>query len=195
MPMRQLLLLRHAKSSWDNKALSDQDRPLNARGRRAAALLRRAMQDLGLAPDMVMLSTSRRTQETLAALEPWDDAPLIEPMAALYLATTRQLLEALHQVPETVRSVMLIGHNPGLHELATLLVGGMESSASMPGSDSPVGRLTAGYPTGALAEFSIAGPWWQLGAGGGQLIRFLRPRDLPLGGPLGDPGDDNAVDD
>jgi phosphohistidine phosphatase len=202
MPMRQLLLLRHAKSSWDNKAVSDQDRPLNARGRRAAALLRRAMQDLGLAPDMVMLSTSRRTQETLAALEPWDDAPLIEPMAALYLATARQLLEALHQVPETVRSVMLIGHNPGLHELAMLLVGD-KGAAAGPASDTAVGRLTVGYPTGALAEFSIAGPWWQLGAGGGQLIRFLRPRDLPLGGPRDDPadgpgdgpGEPNTVDD
>jgi len=192
MPMRQLLLLRHAKSSWDNKALSDQDRPLNPRGRRAAALIRRAMRDLGLAPDMVMLSTSRRTQETLAALEPWDDAPLIEPMAALYLATARQLLEALHQVPETVRSVILIGHNPGMHDLAMQLTGARGTVTANATSDQAVERLAAGYPTGALTEFSIGGPWWQVGPGGGQLIRFLRPRDLPLDGP---PEDADAVDD
>jgi len=123
MPMRQLLLLRHAKSSWDDKTLPDRDRPLNPRGRRSAAAMRLAMRDLGLAPDMVMLSPSRRTTETLDALEPWDEVPLIDPMAGLYLATAAQLLEVLHDAPETVRSVMLIGHNPGLHDLAVRLVG------------------------------------------------------------------------
>jgi phosphohistidine phosphatase len=189
--MRQLLLLRHAKSSWDNKALSDQDRPLSPRGRRAAALMRRAMRDLGLAPDIVLLSPSRRTRETLEALEPWDEAPLIEPVDSLYLATAPQLLEVLHGVPETVRSVMLIGHNPGMHELAMLLVGPRGTAARHgPGdlSSRAIERLAAGYPTGALVEFGVAGPWWQLDTGGGQLIRFLRPRDLPQDGA-------EAVDD
>jgi phosphohistidine phosphatase len=180
MPMRQLLLLRHAKSSWDSKALPDRDRPLNARGRRAASLMREAMRDLGLMPDLVMLSPSRRTRETLQMLEPWDDAPLIEPLDTLYLAAASQILTVLHGVPETVRSVMLIGHNPGMHEFAVLLAG---SRATAPRGGEASARmaelLAAGYPTGALAEFGIAGPWWQLGPGGGQLIRFLRPRDLP----------------
>ena len=202
MPMRQLLLLRHAKSSWDDKTLPDRDRPLSPRGRRAAVVMRQAMCDLGLAPDMVMLSPSRRTTETLAALEPWDDVPLIEPMGALYLATAAQLLEALHGVPETVRSVMLIGHNPGLHDLAVRLVGPRGTAAR--GGQGDVGRaiehLMASYPTGALAEFGIAGPWWQLDTGGGQLIRFLRPRDLPQDGPGdgaprdGAPGDGAQAD-
>jgi len=187
MPMRQLLLLRHAKSSWDNKALPDQDRPLSPRGRRAASLMRRAMRDLGLAPDIVMLSPSRRTRETLEALEPWDEAPLIEPVDSLYLATGPRLLEVLHGVAETVRSVMLIGHNPGMHELAMLLVGPRGAGARH-GPGRAIERLAAGYPTGALAEFGIAGPWQQLEAGGGQLIRFLRPRDLPQDGA-------EAVDD
>jgi phosphohistidine phosphatase len=185
MPMRQLLLLRHAKSSWDDKTLPDRDRPLNPRGRRSAAAMRQAMCDLGLAPDMVMLSPSRRTTDTLEALEPWDEAPLIEPMDGLYLATAAQLLEVLHGVPETVRSVMLIAHNPGLHDLAVRLVGPRGAAAR--GAQGEVARaiehLVAGYPTGALAEFGIAGPWWQLDTGGGQLIRFLRPRDLPQDGP------------
>ncbi len=184
MPMRQLLLLRHAKSSWDDKTLPDRDRPLNPRGRRAAAAMRQAMRDLGLVPDMVMLSPSRRTSETLEALEPWDEAPLIEPMDGLYLATAAQLLELLHGVPETVRSLMLIGHNPGLHDLAAGLVGPRAAAARQgEGAGRAIDHLAAGYPTGALAEFGIAGPWWQLGTGGGQLIRFLRPRDLLQDGP------------
>ena len=121
--MHQLLLLRHAKSSWDDPKLADRDRPLNKRGRRAAGAMRQAMLDLGLAPDVVLVSPARRTQETLAALEPWDDTPLIEPVEALYLANAPQLLAVLRDVNETVRSVLLIGHNPGMHELAVLLAG------------------------------------------------------------------------
>ena len=93
--MHQLLLLRHAKSSWDDPKLEDRDRPLNKRGRRAAAAMRQAMLDLGLAPDVVLASPARRTQETLAALEPWDDTPLIEAVDALYLANATQLLAVL----------------------------------------------------------------------------------------------------
>jgi phosphohistidine phosphatase len=179
MQMRQLLLLRHAKSSWGDTTLRDQDRPLNPRGWRSAALMRRAMRDLGLAPDIVLLSSARRTRETLEALEPWDESPLIEPMERLYLATAPQLLGVLHEVPETARSVLLIGHNPGLHDLALLLVGSRETPARSSGSERAIARLADGYPTATLAEFGIAGPWWQLGIGGGQLIRVLYPNDLP----------------
>src|ERR1700760_453021 len=128
--MRQLLLLRHAKSSADNASMPDRDRPLNARGRRSAALMRQAMLDLGLVPDVVLVSTSRRTQETLELLEPWDEAPWIEAMDPLYLANPIQLMAALHGVAETVRSVLLIGHNPGLHDLAMTLVGPKDAAAS-----------------------------------------------------------------
>ena len=182
MPMRQLLLLRHAKSSWADKGASDQDRPLNARGRRAAALMRGAMLDLGLAPDIVLVSPARRTRETLDALEPWDEAPLIEPMDKLYLATAAQLLEVLREIPETARSVLLIGHNPGLHDLSLRLVGRGDAPAGTHASGQARAWLAEAYPTGALAEFGIAGSWAHLDTGGGQLIRFLRPRDLPQDG-------------
>jgi phosphohistidine phosphatase len=178
MPMRQLLLLRHAKSAWGDKALPDRDRPLSPRGERAAALVRRAMRDLGLAPDLVLLSPSRRTRATLEALEPWDDAPLIEPVDSLYLATAQQLLDALHGIQETVRSVLLIGHNPGMNDLAVRLTGAPASATHSDASSRAIEHLAAGYPTGALAEFTIAGPWRQLDTGGARLIRFLRPRDL-----------------
>jgi phosphohistidine phosphatase len=176
--MRQLLLLRHAKSSWDDATVPDRDRPLNARGRRAALVMRQAMRDLGLAPDVVLVSTARRTQETLEALEPWDDAPLIEPMDSLYLANPIQLIAALHAVAETVRSVLLIAHNPGLHDLAVSLVG----PRTMAGGGEAARRLAAGFPTGALAEFVVAGSWWDLREGGGRLVRFLTPRMLEESG-------------
>ena len=173
--MRQLLLLRHAKSSWDDAALPDRDRPLNARGRRCAAVMRKAMHDLGLTPDVVLVSSSRRTMETLDALEPWDETPLIEPMESLYLANPMQLLAALHGVPETVRSVLLIGHNPGLHDLALSL-------AEPRGGTAAERALTEGFPTGALAEFVVAGSWWDLREGGAKLVRFLTPRMLEAAG-------------
>jgi phosphohistidine phosphatase len=172
--MRQLLLLRHAKSSWDDASMPDRDRPLNPRGRRAAAVMREAMRDLGLAPDVVLVSTARRTIETLEVLEPWDETPLVEPMDSLYLADPIQLQAALHGVAETVRSVLLIGHNPGMHDLALNLVG----PRAMRAGGENERALAAGFPTGALAEFVVAGAWSDLREGGGRLVRFLTPRML-----------------
>jgi phosphohistidine phosphatase len=178
--MRQLLLLRHAKSSWDDPGLSDHARPLNARGRRAAAAMGGAMRDLGLQPDLVIVSSARRTLQTLEALTPFDDNALIEPMDSLYLAHVSLLLDGVRKVPETVRSVLMIGHNPGLHELALTLVGDGAASAGRPRSAAVAAaeRLEKGFPTGALAEFTIAVPWRAVAAGSGRLVRFLAPRDL-----------------
>ncbi len=169
--MHQLLLLRHAKSSWNEPKLPDRDRPLAKRGRRAAGRMRQAMRDLGLVPDIVLVSPSRRTLETLAALEPWDETPLVEELEALYLATAHQLLAVLHGINETVRSVMMIGHNPGMQELAVSLAGAAAS-------DTAPHRLIDRFPTAALAEFSIATQWRQLDAAGTKLVRFLTPKEL-----------------
>ena len=173
--MHQLLLLRHAKSSWQDAASPDRDRPLNARGRRAAVAMRSAMREFGLIPDLILVSTAARTMETMSALEPWDDTPLVEPLDELYLAGARQLLGTLRTVAETVRTVLLIGHNPGMHELAVLLADTNVSAAK------PMREVLDGFPTGALAEFSVTGPWSGLASGGGRLQRFLTPRTLEQG--------------
>jgi len=169
--MHQLLLLRHAKSSWDNPKMADRDRPLNKRGYRAAASMRQAIIDLGLIPDLVLISPARRVHETLAALEPWDETPLIESIEALYLASAGQMRALLQEVNETVRSVMLIGHNPGMQELAAQLATGSFDSEFKR-------RLFAGFPTAALAEFSVGTRWQQLDAGATRLVRFLTPKTL-----------------
>jgi phosphohistidine phosphatase len=173
--MRQLLLLRHAKSSWDDPRLPDHARPLNARGRRAAAAMADAMRELGLVPDVVLVSSARRTLQTLEALSPIEGSPLIEPMDALYLASWQSLLDTLRGVRETARSVLLIGHNPGLHDLALALAGPAAMAAGGPMAE----RLAQSYPTAALTEFSLALPWRLIEPGCGRMLRFLTPADLP----------------
>jgi len=169
--MHQLLLLRHAKASRDEPDLPDRERPLTARGLRDAAVMRDAMRRLGLIPDLVLVSPARRTLQTLDALEPWDETPLIEPVERLYLGTWSETLATIRMVAETVRGVLVIGHNPGLQELATKLVG--------PAPDAAAG---AKFPTAALAELAIPGSWRQLGTGHARLVRFLTPADLT--GPI-----------
>ncbi|MFC7551693.1 SixA phosphatase family protein [Pseudoroseomonas wenyumeiae] len=120
------------------------------------------MRDLGLAPDAVLVSSARRTLQTLEALSPLLDSPIIEPMDDLYLAPWERMLQTLRGIPETVRSVLLIGHNPGMHDLALALAGheAMERGTA-PGTK----RLAGGYPTAALAEFAVATPWAELAPG------------------------------
>lgn len=131
------------------------------------------MRRLGLLPDLVLVSSARRTLQTLAALEPWEDAPQIEPLDALYLAPATDLLEAIRHAAPTARCVLLVGHNPGLHDLALMLAG-----AHAAGSDQQWQRLAAGYPSGALSEFSVTVPWSAVGQSGVRLTRLLLPSDL-----------------
>ncbi|MDE2516430.1 MAG: histidine phosphatase family protein [Rhodospirillales bacterium] len=159
--MHQLLLLRHAKAA---PAAEDHERPLTEDGQLAAHAQGAAMRALGLIPDLILVSSARRTRETLAALEPFEEMPLIETMAELYLAEEAALFDHLRAVAETVRSVLLIGHNPGLHHVALRLAG------------ADAGRLIAGFPTATLAEFTLPPPWSRSGAGtGARLIRLLTP--------------------
>ncbi len=141
--------------------------------------MRTAMQGLGLAPDVVLVSTSRRTVQTLEALEPWADTPLVDRLDSLYLASAPAMLKVVQEVGATARSVLVVGHNPGVHDLAMLLVGAQAASFDNP----DIRRLAEGFPSGALAEFTVTVPWQSLDEGGGRLARFLCPRDLP--GPGG----------
>jgi phosphohistidine phosphatase len=130
------------------------------------------MLEFGLVPDLILVSPALRTLETMRALEPWDDTPLVEPREDLYLAGETKLLALLRDVAETVRTVLLIGHNPGLHDLAIALTDQRGSSERF------VRAVRDGFPTGALAEFSVTGPWSRLEPGCNRLMRFLTPRTL-----------------
>jgi len=153
--MHQLLVLRHAKADRPS-GVADRDRPLAEAGRRHAAAMRDTMRRLGLAPDLVLVSPSRRTMQTLEALEPWEDTPLTEAVEELYLADCGRMIDVLRGVTETVRTVLLVGHNPGVHELVNAI--GTEQQDS--------------FPTCTLAELTILGRWRELPSGG-RLARLL----------------------
>jgi phosphohistidine phosphatase len=167
---RRLLLLRHAKSSWDDPALADHDRPLSKRGRKAAALMRELVRSEKLNPDLVLVSSAKRTLETLAALTPWERPPDVVVDKALYHAEPPAIFGLLRDAPADARVLLVIGHNPGLQEFAILFADH---------SDGPlVQSLEESFPTGALAEFDIDGPWAKIRTGAGKLTRFVTPRAL-----------------
>ncbi|WP_439817148.1 SixA phosphatase family protein [Zavarzinia sp. CC-PAN008] len=170
--MRQILILRHAKSSWATDGLDDHDRPLNARGETAAVLMAREIARLGLVPDQVLCSTALRTRQTLAAIRSVLDpriAVSVEP--ELYLATAATLVARLKALPDSVRAPLLIGHNPGLHELAFSLSGTGDAELRH--------QLAGKFPTAALAVVELAdAPWRTLAVQSGTLAQFRTPRGL-----------------
>ena len=165
-----LYLLRHAKSSWSDAALADEERPLAPRGRRDAKRVREHLERLGIAPALVLCSSARRAVQTLELLQSALGAAtpvLIEP--ELYGATAEELLERLRVVPDDVASVLLIGHNPGLQDLALLLAS----------AGAELSRLEAKFPTAALATFSLPNATWrQLSQADAVLDAFVVPKQL-----------------
>ncbi|HTR68027.1 MAG TPA: histidine phosphatase family protein [Terriglobales bacterium] len=171
--MHQLILLRHAKAEPQGHT-PDHERKLTEAGREAAGRIGRAMRKAGLAPDVVLVSTATRTQQTLEALEDanvWDEWPNIDSLAQIYMATSGQLRDVLQNLPESVRSALVIGHNPGLHELALSLAGPVRSRPELK-------RIEDGFPTSAMAEFLVSTPWRRLAPGGAALQHFIVPKDL-----------------
>jgi phosphohistidine phosphatase len=164
----QLLLLRHAKSSWDDPTLADRKRPLAKRGRRAAELIGEHLRAAGVRPGLVICSPSRRTRETLELLSL--DGPEIRLEDAVYEASQKELAAVVRGLPEAVHSVLLIGHNPSMGDLATWLSGQDRTEAA--------GRLREKFPTGALAVFETEKTWRDLAPGGTRLVSFQTPRDL-----------------
>lgn len=174
--MKTLTLLRHAKSGWDDPVTRDFDRPLNGKGRRAAARMGRYMRDEGLAFDAVVASPALRVQQTIAGVEDgygqtlgprWD--------RRIYMASAATLLDLVQGVDDGAARVLLVGHNPGLEDLALHLASASPCRA----------EVEAKYPTATLAElrFEIE-HWADLAEGVGTLARFTRPRELdPSLGP------------
>jgi phosphohistidine phosphatase len=169
---KELLLFRHAKSSRDDPDLDDFDRPLAERGVKDAPLMGREMAARGWIPQLALVSPAARTTETWklagAALPA---APKVRSPESLYLATSSRILTEIAKTPETVERLVVVGHNPGMEELARMLAGQR--------SDEAARRLVDDkFPTGALARFTFSGEWKDLAAGGTALTHFLRPKDL-----------------
>ena len=174
---RQLFVLRHAKSSWDDPGLDDHERPLAPRGRRAVKLLGDHLRDRGVEPEQVLCSSARRTRETLAGVNPTGER-LVEPQ--LYSASCDDVIARLRQVPEETGSVMVVGHNPAMQLLVLRLTGanGNGCSLARPPADEALAELQRKFPTGALATLEFDCAWSELAPGCARLSELVRPRHL-----------------
>ena len=170
--MKTLILMRHAKSAWDDPLQKDIDRPLAPRGRKAAPKIGAWLKSERFRPDVVLCSTARRARETLElARAGLPKHAMIEPVRGLYMAAPREMLTEIGRVPATAETVMLVGHNPGMGSLAVLLAGS--------GDEAALANLHAKFPTGAVAVLGFdVSEWNALAPGNGRLLAFLRPRDL-----------------
>jgi phosphohistidine phosphatase len=170
--VKSLLVLRHAKSSRDNPSLADIDRPLAPRGIKAAEAMGRELAARGWRPEQVLVSPAIRTRETWALVaDELNDRPAPSFPRMLYMATPERLLQQLRKTPKKIGTVLMIGHNPAMEELAGRLAGD--------GSDAEaLARLKEKFPTAALARFVFDGAWTDLNFGKAQLTDFLLPRDI-----------------
>src|SRR5579871_2454938 len=176
---RNLVLFRHAKSAWPD--VPDHERPLAGRGIRAAPLMGRWLRDAGLVPDLVLCSTARRARETWEFAQPGlGTAPPVRFEDSIYGEDATGLLALIRGVPPATGTLLLIGHNPAIEDLAPML-------AAPPGSGGPgaagpgdLERMRAKFPTAAIAVLQPAVTWRGLAGGRAALTAFVTPRDLPV---------------
>jgi phosphohistidine phosphatase len=170
--MRKVILLRHAKSSSDDPAVDDHDRPLNKRGKAAAPLIGRWLAERRHIPDTVLCSSSERTKETVARMRralPELPDPVVE--RELYHASPDQMRDRLARVPEDRAAVMLVGHNPGLGSLVRKMSDGRERRRCR--------RAYEHFPTGAAAVLELdLDSWAEIDFAKARFVDFATPREL-----------------
>jgi phosphohistidine phosphatase len=170
--MRTLSLFRHAKSDWSSPGLDDFHRPLADRGRDAAPRMGAYMAREGVRPQLILCSAAVRTRQTLDLVLPeLGHEPEISYEKGLYLAPGSLMLARLHKVPDSVSHVMMVGHDPGMHELAVALSGSGDAQCRK--------ALSLKFPTAGLAviTFDVA-TWAEVAPGQGRLVRFMTPKKL-----------------
>jgi phosphohistidine phosphatase len=170
--MKQLLLLRHAKSSWADDALADRQRPLAARGAQAATRMGEELAARGLLPDRILCSPAVRTRETLAQLKPsLAAATPVEFVEDLYDPPEADYLGIIHDYGGSADRLLVIGHNPHTHATALTLVGD--------GDRGERARLVVKFPTAGLAVLAFDdNSWAGIAPASGRLEAFVRPKDL-----------------
>lgn len=170
--MKLLTILRHAKSRWDDPTLEDFNRPLNERGWKAAWRMGREMKHRGMRFDLVLASTAARVRETLDGVqEKYDFRAPIQFEQRIYAASEGKLLELVRALPETVRSPLLVGHNPGLEQLIVELTRDDEKGLR--------NRIAGKFPTSGLAMIELpAQHWHDVKSGSGKIVELIYPKDL-----------------
>ncbi|MCB1387857.1 MAG: histidine phosphatase family protein [Rhodobacteraceae bacterium] len=167
--MKRLILTRHAKSSWDDPTMSDHDRPLNERGKAAAADLGEWLASRGYVPGEVLCSDAERTQKTWEGIEPaLPGTPILTLKPALYHAGPDVMLAVLRHA--SADTVMMIGHNPGIAEFASRIVA----------QEPPIPEFHR-YPTGATLVVSFEAPTWtDVDWHSGSVRDFIVPREIAI---------------
>jgi phosphohistidine phosphatase len=171
--MLRLLLLRHAKAASPSGTL-DLDRPLARRGQEAALVMGDYLKRERLEPDLAIVSSARRTQETWERVQPILGEVAMRPDGRIYEAPVGRLLEVVREMKPEIRTLLLIGHNPGFEELAKLLIGEGDMEGIL--------RLGQKYPTAGLAviDFELD-DWGDIAKKAGRLERFVTPKSLGNG--------------
>jgi phosphohistidine phosphatase len=170
--MKTLYLLRHAKSDWGEPGLDDHDRPLDPRGERAAAVMGVHFAQQQYRPSLVLCSSARRTRQTLESVLPHLlGRPELVVERGIYMASCAALLARLRKIDDEKNAVLLIGHNPGIADLARTLAGSGEPDA--------LRRMAARFPTAASAACELdLERWADLRPGAGRLLAYATPKDL-----------------
>ena len=170
--MKRLAVLRHAKSSWDHPDLEDFDRPLNDRGWKAARKIGSALAGREFDFDCILASTAARVRETIEGVaEKFDLRAAVQFEPRIYLAEVEQLLEIVRELPENVHRPLLVGHNPGLERLLSLL--------AVDDEDPVYRRIAHNFPTGAFALIELPQDRWRkIEPGSGRIIDLILPKEL-----------------
>lgn len=172
--MKRVVLLRHAKSSWDAAVTRDFDRPLNTRGRVAGVLMGQYLRREGIAWDVALVSPALRTRQSVDQLEIGYGRSL-DPLYddRLYMASTSQLLQLARGLDDAASCVLVIAHNPGIQGLALTL------TPSDGGASTQRARMDAKYPTAGLCIIDVPAKRWDaLAPATGRLERFVKPKDI-----------------
>lgn len=180
---RKLVLVRHAKSAWPD--VPDHERPLARRGQRNAPAMGRWLRTAGHLPDRVLCSTARRARETWQLMQSGLQAT---PPAAfdngVYEASAGRLLELIRQAPPPTRTLLVVGHDPAIQELALALAVTVPARPARTGGDvvpsAMLDRMRAKFPTAAIAVLEFTGSWNLLAPGSARLACFVTPRDLTV---------------
>ncbi len=170
--MKTLILLRHAKSSWDHTELADHDRPLGPRGERASLVMGRYMVQAGLLPDLILCSTAQRATDTCAlVISQWPESPPIEYDRDIYLSGDRLIRQRISKVDGAIGTLLVVGHNPDLQNLTVALAAGNNAPLKK--------QARERFPTGALAvvRFEVD-EWPAILASQGTLCELTVPRSL-----------------
>ena len=167
---KTLILFRHAKSSWAEN-VGDHERPLADRGRKAVPVMAKWLAGRGLKPTVALVSTARRTQETWALIAPELGKVTKRDVAEIYDAPAERILDAIHAVEHSVESLIIIGHNPGMEDVAKLLMKDDDGEAGA--------RMRRKFPTAGIAVLNLpVDDWTEVKSHIAELADFVTPKSL-----------------